>query len=294
MIINQLRLAISHLSPQKVRDDAARAVSLTLHAPSDERYAEMERFFYAPQHTSRARRNEMSSVIHRAGAQGPAAIHIYDAGMPMETAGFIYDSADPRRVVRDILAAHPELSLALAKNIHPFRDPVAEDLLWSVSKENALFSLATAIPAIVPFLSLPWAVGEFASDTAFLTMNQIRMAFLFAAASGKPVGYREQKAEIASIVASAFGWRAIARELVGKIPMGGGLIPKAAVAFAGTFVVGASLERYYRLGYGYTDTERKAAYSDAFERGKSVAQNLLNSYRSRQNASAQGEAAPAG
>ena len=46
----------------------------------------------------------------------------------------------------------------------------------------------------------------------------------------------------------AFGWRALARELVGKIPMGGGLIPKAAIAYAGTRVVGLSLERLYRIG----------------------------------------------
>jgi hypothetical protein len=147
-----------------------------------------------------------------------------------------------------------------------------------VSKENALFSLATAVPSIVPFVSLPWAIGEFASDTAFLTMNQIRLAFQLAAASDREVGYREQRGEIASIVAGAFGWRSIARELVGKIPAGGGLIPKAAVAFAGTYVVGASLERYFRLGYGYSQKERKSAYQAAYEQGKAIAATFLKSH----------------
>ena len=40
----------------------------------------------------------------------------------------------------------------------------------------------------------------------------------------------------------AFGWRALARELVGHIPLGGGLIPKGAIAYAGTYVVGKGLE----------------------------------------------------
>ena len=92
-------------------------------------------------------------------------------------------------------------------------------------------------------IELPWAIGEFASDTAFLTMNQIRMAFLIAAASDRPIGYREQRSEIASIVAGAFGWRALARELVGKVPFGGGLIPKAGIAYAGTFAVGRLPDR---------------------------------------------------
>jgi hypothetical protein len=112
-------------------------------------------------------------------------------------------------------------------------------------------------------------------------MNQVRMAFQIAGASDRNIGYREQRSEMASLVAGAFGWRALARELVGHIPMGGGLIPKAAVAFAGTYVVGASLERYYRIGYGLTREERKAAYENAFERGKSVARAFLEARRSR-------------
>jgi hypothetical protein len=93
------------------------------------------------------------------------------------------------------------------------------------------------------------------------------------------VGYREQRNEIASIIAGAWGWRSLARELAGKIPFGGGLIPKAAIAYAGTFVVGQSLERLYRLGYGLTRRERKAAYEQAFVRGKEVAGGLLEKVR---------------
>ena len=73
----------------------------------------------------------------------------------------------------------------------------------------------------------------------------------------------------------AFGWRALARELVGKIPMGGGLLPKAAIAYAATQVEGLSLERYYRIGSTYTRAERRAAYGDALERGKTLAGNMM-------------------
>jgi hypothetical protein len=181
----------------------------------------------------------------------------------------------------------PDLRLALARLLPPFRKEVAHTVIRAVARENALFSLATALPDVVPSLeSIPWAVGEFGSDAAFLTANQVRMAFLLAAASDRPVGYREQSREIASIVASAFGWRAISRELAGKVPFGAGLVPKAGIAWAATFVVGLSIERLYRLGYAYTREERKAAYEEAYEHGRQIAGMLLYGLRERRAASA--------
>lgn len=86
--------------------------------------------------------------------------------------------------------------------------------------------------------------------------------------------------ELASIAAGAFGWRAIARELIGKIPLGGGLIPKAAISFAGTYVVGLSLERLHRTGNSLNRNETRDAYAVALEKGKGIARSLISSIRS--------------
>ncbi|MFB3776789.1 MAG: hypothetical protein ACE141_04235 [Bryobacteraceae bacterium] len=186
----------------------------------------------------------------------------------------------PEESVREILRECPELSLALARRLPPFRRPVIARIIRDVSRDNALFAMFTALPSVVPnLLSLGWTAGEFASDTVVLTVNQVRMAFLIAAASGRPVGYFEQKAQIASIVAGAFGWRALARQLAGKMPFGEGLIPKAAIAYAGTYVVGAGLEKYNRMGKALTGSERQAAYRQAFESGKRLAQWALGAER---------------
>jgi uncharacterized protein (DUF697 family) len=150
---------------------------------------------------------------------------------------------------------------------------VVERTIHAVARENALFAVATALPDVVPSLiELPWAFGEFASDTVFLTVNQIRMAFLIAAACGKEVGFGGQKGAILSIAAGAFGWRALARELVGKIPLGGGLIPKGAIAYAGTYAVGKGLEFYYRGNGALPRSRRKALYREALDRGRAVAE----------------------
>ena len=165
---------------------------------------------------------------------------------------FSFSPRNPERTVAQIIQQREELGLPLARHLFPFRQPVVNQVILTISKENALFAMATALPDLMPsLLSMPWFIGEFASDTGFLTVNQVRMAFLIAAASDSPVGFLDQKRQVASIVAGAFGWRAMARELAGKIPFGGGLIPKAAISYAGTYVVGLGLERTDLLTTGF-------------------------------------------
>jgi hypothetical protein len=285
---DHIKDAIAHLNPHEIRDQVNRPVRLALFAESELAYRQMENFF-TPAQLSDGKRAEMANVVYRAflasSVHTPATGHeiqIFSRGVPKAKEGFTFHPENPEHTVKDILKAHPDMAIPLARQIYPFRAPVADQIVKKIAKENALFSLATAIPDMIPFLTLPWAVGEFASDTAFLTANQVRMAFLLAAASDRDIGYREQKGELVSILLGAFGWRAIARELVGKIPFGGGLIPKAAVAYAGTKVAGMSLERYYRIGYGYTRAERKVVYEDALERGKSIAGGMLSALKHRQ------------
>lgn len=277
-LIKQIRHAITNLNPEDVRLEAERPLSVGIYAPGAEASMAMEAFF-CPPHLSQAKRARVLEILH---APGPKPdIEIYDSSMPVPKGGFVFDAEHPLLCIRAILKKKPELELTLARHLEPFRDPVVRGIVSRVAKENALFSLATALPDVLPLISLPWAIGEFASDTAFLTMNQVRMTFLIAAASDHPVGYGAQRAELASILAGAFGFRAIARELIGKIPYGGGLLPKAGIAYAGTRVVGLSMSRLYKIGYGYSPEERKAAYEDALDKGKEFASGVLKKVRGK-------------
>ena len=286
-VLQHIREAIGNLNPEEIRRHTERPLRLFLYAHSEEAYRCMEEFF-APRSLSEARRAQVRHAIYRASENhypsGTYDLEIYFEDSPIgefvrTSQVFAFQSGDPSQTVHDVLERRPDLAIPLALHVYPFREEVSRRIVKKIAKENALFALATAVPDVIPFLSLPWAVGEFASDTAFLTANQIRMAFLLAAASDREIGYREQGGEIGSIIAGALGWRALARELVGKIPMGGGLIPKAAVAYAGTRVVGLSLERFYRVGAGYTRAERRQAYAEALERGREFAASVLNGLR---------------
>ncbi len=225
------------------------------------------------------RRDSADLILRNPRSTNQADVNIYHANMPAPPKSLVYLPEQPQAVVAKTLKAFPDLGIRSARSFQPFRGPYVNNVIADVCKENTLFALATAIPDIVPLISLPWAIAEFASDSAFLTMNQIRMAFMIAAGSDREVGYMEQKSEIAAVIGSAFGWRALARELVGKIPFGGGLIAKAGVAYAGTKVVGLSLDKFYSLGYTYSREERTQLYAEAYRQGKSVAAKLLRLIR---------------
>ena len=62
---------------------------------------------------------------------------------------------------------------------------------------------------------------------------------------------------------------------MGFIPLGGGLIPKGAIAYAATYVLGKGLEHFHGVGYGYTRLQRRDAYQVAYERGKDLVGALL-------------------
>jgi hypothetical protein len=287
-VFQHVKDAIRNLDPEDIRKHTERPLRLLLYADNERQYRDMEAYLL-PRDLSAAKRAQVRRLIYRGaeGAVSPAKgdLEIYfdpshdlDSG---ESDVFGFDPGSPATLVNSILHRRPDLAVPLALHVLPFRQEVSRRMVKKIAKENALFSLATALPDIVPFVSLPWAIGEFASDTAFLTANQIRMAFLLAAANDRDVGYHEQRGEIGTIILGAFGWRALARELVGKIPWGGGLVPKAAIAYAGTRVVGLSLERYYRLGKAYTRAERRLAYEDALERGKHLVGGLIEGFQQR-------------
>jgi hypothetical protein len=277
-----IRKAVGGLNPRSIRDLCDRPLNIALYASAPENYRPLEEFFL--QGISEERRREAAKSLHR----GPDPkgvlnfdIAIYDDSVLAPRRAMVFHRSNPDQLINDVLREHGgEVGLPLARTFQPFRLPYIEQVIHRTSKENAIFSMATALPDIIPTLfEIPWAVTEFASDTAVLTANQIRMAFLIAAASDREVGFREQKREIATVVGGAFGWRALARQLISKIPFGAGVLPKAAVAYAATRLVGLSLERYYRIGYPYTRQERQAVYGQAFEHGKAVARRIISHLR---------------
>ena len=276
-----IRKAISTLNSKHVRELSERSLRVALVAAHEEAHRRMEDFFLRDLRP--ARRRESAVQLERLTGPVPEQFYdlvVYDEAIVASPKSLVFRPERTRQFVERTLSRRPDLGIPLSKSFLPFRRPFVHRIISKTARENTLFSLATALPDVVPsVIELPWAVAEFASDTAFLTMNQVRMAFIMAAASDREPGYAHQKSEIATVIGSAFGWRALARQLVGKIPFGGGLVAKAAVAYAGTKVLGLSLDRLYEVGFTYSREERDHLYSDAYRQGKQIAVRILGLVR---------------
>jgi uncharacterized protein (DUF697 family) len=275
--IRQARAALSHLNPAEVRRHAARPVRVGLIAATGYRYAAMEETLVPADANGEDRLRGMSAIFRGGDPTAPANVDVvlYDEGIPAPKGVYVLYGQDPARTIDAILHDDDALGLPLARQFPGLRHHVVDGIIQSIARENAMFAFATALPDAVPSLiEIPWAFGEWATDTAFLTANQVRMAFMIAAACGQETGFSTQKGQILSIAGAAFGWRAIARELAGKIPLGGGLIAKGAIAYAGTFVVGKSLELLHRGQMKFPAEAKRSMYRDALERGREIARSL--------------------
>ncbi len=172
------------------------------------------------------------------------------------------DEAALASALARLAVEHPNLRLALACHVPAFRPAVTAQLIGEASWENAKMAVVTALPGILPFgdVLLPaTAIG----DMIILTQNQAQLLLRIAAAYGLPPDIRERTRELLPVVGSAFGWRAVARELIGLVPGGIGVVVKGSVAYAGTYTVGKAAAIYYSTGQTLSGPRLQKLYKDA-------------------------------
>lgn len=145
-----------------------------------------------------------------------------------------------------LLQTIPGLRLALAHRFPALRRSISEDLIRETSRVNAQFALMSSLPALIPVLGM--FLGGMA-DMLVLTKNQAMLVFKLAAIHGRDIDDRIGiLKEIMPVVGSAFLWRTAARTAIGFAPAPIAALPKAAVAFLGTYTVGQAARYYYERG----------------------------------------------
>src|SRR5947209_956938 len=164
-VLRQTRQALTTQNPRELRETAERPIKVGLIAPSAEALGQIESYLL-PMHFSPERRAQAAKMLVRGGGE-ECDIEIYDSSIHRPAKAFSLDLESPENCVRRILKSREDLMLPLARRLYPFRKPAVHRLIRSIAKENALFCLTTAIPDVIPSLAMiPWAAGEFASDTA--------------------------------------------------------------------------------------------------------------------------------
>lgn len=242
--MGQLRQAMQRvrtLRPSRIRAEAARPFSLDLIATDAADRAALARIF-VPDALAGEDRVRALDCLEAAPRRRHPVIPVRS---PRAVAAAVaLDWTDPHPGLLALLRAHPSYRLALARAFPPVRAVLGRELIQATAARNAAIAAITALPDVIPTpLSLVLALGEMGSDTVLLTANQIGLCFELAAMQGQRAGWSNQAGAIAGIVAAAFGWRTLARELVGLIPAGIGLAAKSGIAYSGTLAVGAALLR---------------------------------------------------
>ena len=173
--------------------------------------------------------------------------------------------------VLDALPA--EARLAAARRLPGLRPWFAARLTSEVSMSNAAFALASGVPSLVPILGIPIS----AADTIILTKNQALLVYRLALACGAPPDFQRRMIEITPVIGGAVMWRQIAGALIGLVP-GYGIVPKTAVAFGGTYVVGLAATRWYETGL-LTEAERKRITAEATAKARDAATMMVEQAR---------------
>ena len=195
-----------------------------------------------------------------------------------------YDAKSLQKMlVPAILRSCPGGEVRLARRLPLLREPVCQKLVDDACFVNSAYSLTTGLAEINVFLDLPLNLA----DMVILTKNQALMAYKISLAMGLPPDWRETVPKLAAVVGSAFLWRQAARQLVGLIPAYG-VIPKIAVAYAGTYAVGQAIYQWCANGEKLKPEHLKSLYASAFKRGREFARVVLAKRKALRAAGKQG------
>jgi uncharacterized protein (DUF697 family) len=198
---------------------------------------------------------------------------------------------DPKFLQKEFVAAVlellPGLELSLARKFPLFRLPVARKLINDTSLSNATYAFSTGVAEIIPIIDVPLNVA----DMLVLTKAQAFLVYRLGLALGFSTEWRDYVAEFGSVLGGGFLWRQLARGLIGLIPAWG-IIPKVAVAYSGTYVVGNAVLQWYLTGRHVTRKQLNDLYRQALAHGNKVATNLLKNMPRPRLKSSQRKALP--
>ena len=168
----------------------------------------------------------------------------------------------------------PDQDVLLGYHFPGLRPALAKQLIRQTSLANAGYAAATGVAELIPLFLIPGNVADF----VILTKNQALMAYKLALLMGNDIGVQEMIGELAGVLGGGFLFRETARRLVGFIP-GWGLVPKVAVAYAGTYLIGEAAYIWYAYHEKLTPAQMRAMYARGMAEGKAKAAGVIEKAR---------------
>ena len=131
-------------------------------------------------------------------------------------------------IARRLARALGEAGTPLAARLPVLRRAVCAELIRRFSRQNGLVATAVFVPG---------------ADLPVLTLNQVRLVLRIADAHGFEID-RERLPEVLGVIGSGIGFRAVARQAIGLVPVLGWAV-KGAIAYSGTRALGEAAVRYF-------------------------------------------------
>jgi uncharacterized protein (DUF697 family) len=198
-----------------------------------------------------------SATVVRAGERTRVAIPTLDSGSVDRIANALIDVVDD------------DQRIALGAQLPPLRAAVFSRTIDETARANASFALTTGVAEVIPLLNAPLNLG----DMVVLTKNQLMMCYRIALAAGRDGEPRALMTEILGVLGGGVLFRQAARGLVGLIPIVG-VLPKVAIAYAGTHAIGRAMVLWTVEGRQVT-SDLVAKYSrESLEKGRAIAERL--------------------
>ena len=170
-----------------------------------------------------------------------------------------------------IMELLPERHLALGRQFPLFRMEIAHKLINDTSLSNAVYALSTGMAEVIPIFDIPLNIA----DMIVLTKAQAFLVYKLGLALGFSTRWEDYMAEFGSVIGGGFVWRQLSRMLIGLIPVWG-IVPKVAVAYAGTYAVGHVVLQWYLTRRKLTNQQMRTIYTQALTNGKKIARDMAS------------------
>ena len=177
-----------------------------------------------------------------------------------------------------LIEERPDLMLSMARRFPGLRPLVSQRIIKETAIANAEFAMLSSLPGVIPIIGVLLPPGAIV-DIFMLTKNQGMMLFKLAAIHELPLDISSRSRDLAPLLANAFGWRAIARELVGGVPGGIGMVARGSIAYAGTVALGKGILRLYETGRQPTRAQINQFYHEALKSAKGTIQGIARRIR---------------
>lgn len=181
------------------------------------------------------------------------------------------------RVFPHMVEASKGVEIAVGRRLPPMRETVAAKLTRDAANNALKVAIASAVVDHIPVVGI--VLGAFASAGDMVAITGIQMMLLLhiEAAYGRDPDVQRMW-QLLPVIGGGFGWRTLARELVGFVPVAGIAI-KGAIGYAGTIVVGESVTFFLEHGKHMSKGDAAEIYNRTKEDAMRFARELIARFK---------------